>query len=157
MSEANNRRFIVRVLAAGTLILACSALALIGLFVAYPQSFVSAGTAAARSRFVGTWVGGHGVILQFRPDGTARSRWNAADQDVTYFEWDATERELIILQGSRQSSLRRSIYRLVTGRGAIDRYEVLATAPDQLEIRDARSGKRFQFTRTDDAILEGAP
>jgi hypothetical protein len=108
------------------------------------------------NKLVGTWVGDHGVILQFRPDGTARSRSNSSDPAASYFEWKATIEELQVFQGSRQHSLGWTVNRYVIGNPS-SRFEIRELTPDGFQLFDTSSGKLLQFEKTRDSMLETAP
>src|SRR5262245_45457970 len=154
MSAPKNRRLVPRLLIAGTLLLACSAIALFALFIAHQRRFAT-GDPVLSSKLVGTWVGEHGVILQFRPDGSARSRSNASDQVVTYFEWRAATKELEAFQGPPPHSLRWAVNRYF-GKPS-SRFEVQEISPDGFQLLDTSSGKLLQFEKTSDPLLEAAP
>ena len=155
MSELKNRRLLLKLLIAGTLLVACSAIALFCLFIAHQRRFAM-GNPVLGNKLVGTWVGEHGVILQLRPDGTARSRSNASDPAVAYFEWRAAVKELEVYQLPRQHNLRWAINRYVTGTPS-SRFEVRELTPDAFQLLDTKSGKLLQFDKTSDTMLESAP
>ena len=162
MSEPRRRWLLQRLLIAGVLILAFSALALFGLFILFianPVKFDSAITVASRKAFVGTWVGERGNILNFRADGTARTRFNASDQEFDYFEWTASHKELDVFLGPRRHNLRWTVIRIqrfAIG-GQTTRYKIEEMTPDQFQLLDPETGKLHQFKRTNDTLLEAAP
>jgi len=154
MSEPKNRRLLLKLLIAGTLLVACSAIALFCLFIAHQRRFAM-GNPVLGNQLVGTWVGKHGVILQLRPDGTARSRSNASDPAITYFEWRAAVKELEVFQGPPQHDLRWTINRVI-GKPS-SRFEVQEMTPNAFQLLDTQSCKLLQFDKTSDAMLETAP
>jgi len=156
--RANGRRgWLLVFLALGVLVVAISAVALLALLLAWPETFDSGASTATKRRLVGTWAGANGVTIQLRADGTARSRSAKTQPEISYFEWSASEDEFIVFMGRRETRTRRTIQRLVTGGGTADRYEIVGLTADQLEVRDKASGHRLLFTRTSDPVLDDAP
>jgi hypothetical protein len=157
MSDQKGRRLLRRVLLAAGLVLACSAIALVGLLIAHSVRFTPRNPALA-SHLVGTWAGDIGNIVEFRPDGTGRARSPShPERAIMYFEWTTTEEELQILPGARQDNLRWKYYRYVAGSVEIDQYQVRFTSHDQFQSVDAKRGTTILFTKTDDAKIEAAP
>lgn len=96
--------------ALASLLVAISAVALLALFLAWPETFHFGSRTATRQRLVGTWTGAHGVTMQLRADGTARSRSAKTHPEIAYFEWSASEDELsIVVAGAKRARSGRSI------------------------------------------------
>ena len=156
ISEQKGRRLLRRLLVAAGLLLALSAIVLVGLLIGNSRRFAPRNV-ALRDSLIGTWAGDHGVILHFRADGTARSRsLRHPSPDFSYFEWTVTGKHLEAFYGSRQHTLRWTINRYVIGRPS-SRYKVQFLAPDQFPLTDAQTERTLRFTKTSDADLEEAP
>jgi hypothetical protein len=96
------------------------------------------------------------VNLQFRADGTARSRSDKRPRQVNYFEWEVSESDLQVFPDSRDRHLNRLINCYVTG-GTTSHYQIVEISPDRLVVRDRETGNRLEFIRINDAALEAAP
>jgi len=104
---------------------------------------------------VGTWKGEFGNVLNFRPDGTARSRWESREK-IAYFEWTFNSGDLATYQYASKRSLPAWFGRAVLNYRPTDRKKVAGITATQFQLRDT-TGKTLWFTRTQDTALESAP
>jgi len=135
-------------------ILALSALALIGLFIASHRRPTGPVNIALRNGLVGTWVGEHGTVLEFRSDGTAISRSTVRKREAVLLDWTASGNELSFFTGNQNR-----INRYVFNQPAASE-EIVEITPDRLELIDrSRPGKvvHLRFKRMDDSQQETAP
>ena len=131
--------------------LACSALTLIGLFIASHRRPAGPVNVALRNRLVGSWAGENGVVLEFRSDGTATSRSTVRKREDLYFDWTVSNSELAVFQSSSRSrSVGWMVNRHVFNRPT-DRYDVKEVMPNQIELVDITSSKPLRLMKLDDA------
>lgn len=110
-----------------------------------------------QASLVGTWLGDHGVILDLRADGTARSRSLTYLQDgVHYFEWSAADGVLTAEMLSPTRSFIRQVRRLVFGENRFD-FDIVELTEAELQMHDRSTGKTLRFVPTRDRALENAP
>ncbi|MCI0676141.1 MAG: hypothetical protein L0Y42_10255 [Phycisphaerales bacterium] len=153
MSEPKKPRLIARLLIAGVLLLACSALALIGLFIANHRRPSGPVNVVLRNSLVGNWVGEHGVTLEFRADGTATS--HSKNGGLTSLVWRVSGEELAVYTDTQNR-----INRYVFNQPDVCE-EIAEVTADRLELIDrSRPGKimHLRFTKKDDAeIVTSSP
>ena len=151
MTETKNRRILFRVAIVGLLLLFCW----VGISFYWYSANGRASDLALRRKLVGTWVGETGNVVNFRSDGTARSR--SADSTVDEFlEWTTSKNELRIFQGTRKRKYSAMFGRYVLGQSSY-RFEILETSDDQIELLDYSTGSRFKLSKTSDSLVEDSP
>jgi hypothetical protein len=135
-------RLLARLLVAGVLLLACSAMALIGLFIASHRRPSGPVNAALHNSLVGTWVGEHGVTLEFRADGTATSY--SKNGGLRSLAWSVSGKELAVYT-DKQNRINRYVF----NQPSVCE-EIAEITADRLELIDrSRPGKvvRLRFKR----------
>ena len=122
----------------------------------------------AASPLIGTWKGEFGNVLNFRPDGTIRSRLSTGPE-IFYMEWSINESgELVFYQFSSRNSIGAWIAPALRAAGRFpptDRCEILEVSPMQMRLRMSHmdpktrkpTTKVYVFTRVQDEELETAP
>ncbi len=123
-------RLLARLLIAGVLLLACSAIVLIGLFIASRRRPSGPVNVALRNSLVGTWVGEHGTTLEFRADGTATSYSKFKNVKPTPLDWNVSGKELAVYTYSQNR-----INRYVFNQPDVCE-EIAEVTPDRLELID---------------------
>ncbi len=120
------------------------------------------------SPLIGTWRGERGNVLNFRPDGTARSRFSTGPE-IGYMEWSINESGgLLIYQFSSRNGVGAWISPALRATGRLsptDRWEIVEISPTQMKLqmsyRDPKTRKPittvYTFTRVQDQQLETAP
>ena len=148
------------ILVAVTVIVAVVALAVYSVWSSRSQRYAS-------SPLIGTWKGQVGNVLDFRPDGTARSRLSTGPK-IHYFEWELnSSNELLLYFFSTRNSVKAWIVRAsrAVGRAPpMDRMKIIEISPTQMKLQstypDPKSGKTVttvtSFVRTEDEQLEAA-
>ena len=138
------------------ILLAVGILLLVGLscvftFMAWTSSAASS-RRISQDKLVGTWKNVHGNILDFRLDGTVRSRWTGDQTNsISYFRYRLVGDELCIDSAKRHGYL-QNIVQVVFGK-EIERTRVLTLTDNELGLVDSRSGATVIFERSEDAIL----
>lgn len=151
MTKTKNRRKLFRVGIVGLLLLSCW----VGISFYWYSANGRASDLALRRKLVGTWVGELGNVINFRSDGTARSR-SADSTGVEYLEWTTSKYELRMFQFTRKQKYRMMISRYVLGQFSY-RFEILETSDDQIELLDYSTGSRFKLNKTSDSLVEDSP
>ena len=106
---------------------------------------------------VGTWLGEHGVILDLRSDGTARSKsLDYPSTGIQYFEWSMAAGKLSVEMAAEPEEYTRRIRQSIFGVTTVY-YDIVASSPMELRLLDKKTGKTLSFTRTTDRELESAP
>jgi hypothetical protein len=146
MSQAKKSGLLRWLLLAACVAIACSTLALVGLYIARPAMFVSATSTAQRSKLVGTWVSDHGVVLDLRADGTATSQSTVKQREALRFDWSVSDNSLEIYQFARERNVSWAINYYVRARPTSS-MEIRKSTTDALELYDARTGKTLRFRR----------
>ncbi len=104
---------------------------------------------------VGTWKGEQGGVLNFRADGSGRSRVLAnTQQQITYFEWSLDQRMLTVV--IPPTELFAKVHATVFG---VRKIEFMLTEIDseQVDFMNYQSGKLQRFVRTTDSSVDDAP
>ena len=151
MTKTKNRRIFFRVAIVGLLLLFCW----VGISFYWYSANGRASDLALRRKLVGTWVGELGNVMNFRSDGTARSR-SADSTGVDFLEWTTSQNELRIFQGTRKRKYQAMFGRYVLGQSSF-RFEILETSDDQIELLDYTTGSRFKLNKTSDSQVEDSP
>ena len=104
---------------------------------------------------VGTWKGEMGNIVNFRADGTARSRPSSVDR-IGYLEWKFESGQLAIYQYSKGRYSFGWLSRRVTMEdNPTSRFSIVDVSPTHFKRR-TDDGKEFTLTATEDKDLECA-
>ena len=151
MTETKNRRILFRVAIVGLLLLFCW----VGISFYWYSANGRASDLSLRRKLVGTWVGEFRNVVNFRSDGTVRSRY-VDSTGVEFFEWTTSQNELRMFQGTRKRKYRMMISRYVLGQSSY-RFEILETSDDQIELLDYSTGSRFKLNKTSDSLVEDSP
>ena len=151
MTKTKNRRILFSVAIVGLLLLLCW----VGISFYWYSGNGRASDLALRRKLVGTWAGEFGNVVNFRSDGTVRSRF-ADSTGVEFLEWTTSQNELRIFQGMRKRKYRMMISRYVLGQSSY-RFEILETSDDQIELLDYSTGSRFKLNKTSDSLVEDSP
>ena len=151
MTQTKNRRMLFRVLIAGLLLLFCW----VGVSFYWYGANTRASDLALRRKLVGTWAGELGNVINFRSDGTVRSR-SVDSTGVEFLEWTTSQNELRMFTVTRKRKYWKIISRYVLGQTSY-RFEILATSDDQIELLDYSIGNRFKLNKTSDSLVEDSP
>ena len=151
MTQTKNRRMLFRVLIAGLLLLFCW----VGVSFYWYGANTRASDLALRRKLVGTWAGELGNVINFRSDGTVRSR-SVDSTGVEFLEWTTSQNELRMFTVTRKRKYWKIISRYVLGQSSY-RFEILETSDDQIELLDYSTGSRFKLNKTSDSLLEDSP
>lgn len=126
-------------------------------------------TRALRNSLVGTWATDGGVILQLRPDGSARVRYpSSPNEPVNNFRWEVGPSQLFfVMSPQKPRSIKEVVYGLFdpswTGQDEVDRFEVIDVASDQADLialpqRGSRGAEySMHWTKAEDATFDSAP
>lgn len=109
------------------------------------------------SNLVGIWQGQHKNILDFRPDGSGRSR-NTSDPakgvSIFYWRFNPETNTLTLIDSSEE--LVEKVDDLIFGAHAVD-FRIELQPDVEMVIVNVRNGGLQRFTRTTDALLEKSP
>jgi hypothetical protein len=102
----------------------------------------------------GTWRGDHGVILNLRPDGSARSRSeNDPANTIQYFQWRFNNGVFSAEVAAPPQNISRRLRQLVLGRTTF-RYDIVSMSPNEFRMSTTDGGRILVFSLTSDPLLE---
>jgi Tfp pilus assembly protein PilN len=154
MAEPRKSRWLAWLLLGGVLLVGFAAVTLVGLTIASHRRPSGPVNVALRSQLIGTWAGDHGVVLEFKSDGTGSSRTTAGRGAVSHWIWTVTDNELTVYLDSQNR-----INRYVFNQPASSQ-EIADITNDKLELVDrSLRGKVFhmRFKKKNDAAQGSAP
>ena len=97
------------------------------------------------------------MILDLRPDGTARSRSTQNPTSGVYsFGWDLDDGKLSVKFTAAPEELGRRFRQFVFGTTTVH-YQVTATSPTEFSMVDTTRGVTYRYTLVEDKALEAAP
>ena len=105
---------------------------------------------------VGVWKGQHGVIMDLRPDGTARSRsTDSQASSISYFRYRLNPDGFFADDSAKPNEYIGRLMQTVLGTTS-DRFDVAKLSDSELRLIDS-SGRALIFARSKDSELATAP
>lgn len=104
---------------------------------------------------VGIWKGQHGLIMDLRSDGTARSR-STDSQNIQYFRYRLNADGFFVDYAAKPDEYVRRLRQSLLGMTS-DRYDVVKMNDSELQLINSSSGETIIFARSEDSALAATP